>query len=51
VPIGNPIPYDDYIRNGKNNADGDNLVPAQKPAKPPAKVEGKAMRDQRSYSS
>jgi hypothetical protein len=40
TPIGAPIPYDDYIKNGKVNYAGDNLVPPQrKPEK--AKVEVK----------
>lgn len=30
--IGSPIPYEDYIKNGKNNAEGDNLIPAEKGA-------------------
>jgi hypothetical protein len=24
--IGNPIPYDEYCKNGKNNMNGDNLI-------------------------
>lgn len=28
--IGNPIPYEEYIKNGKVNYEGDSLVPAQK---------------------
>lgn len=45
--IGKPIPYDDYIKNGKNNPEGDNLIPTQKPAKLEKKVES---RQQRSFS-
>ncbi len=45
--IGKPIPYDDYIRNGKNNPEGDNLIPTQRPAPMGNKVES---RQQRSFS-
>ena len=45
--IGKPIPYDDYIRNGKNNPEGDNLIPTQRPAQMGNKVES---RQQRSFS-
>lgn len=30
--IGNPIPYEDYIKNGKNNPEGDNLIQIEKGA-------------------
>lgn len=40
--IGSPIPYDEYIKNGKNNPDGENLVPVEKGAQQ-AKRESKSL--------
>lgn len=39
--VGAPIPYDEYIKNGKNNPDGDNLVHVEKGAQQ-AKRESKS---------
>lgn len=40
--VGAPINYDEYIKNGKNNPDGENLVPVEKGAQQ-AKRESKSV--------
>lgn len=48
--IGSPIPYEEYIKNGKVNYEGDNLVPAQKKNEK-GKVEMKPQVQKRSLST
>lgn len=48
--IGSPIPYEEYIRNGKVNYEGDNLVPAQK-RNEKEKEKGKGQPQKRSLST
>lgn len=49
--IGSPIPYEEYIKNGKVNYEGDNLVPAQKKNEKGGKVEVKGQVQKRSLST
>lgn len=46
TPIGSPIPYDDYIKNGKVNYAGDNLVPVQQKKVEKGKFEVKPQHQQ-----